>query len=124
MPSTRSGASYKPSSSSQKGHRRDYGRSQSDTEGQGSVKVFQNNKLSNSEADDTILPLKRADTTTRSLSGQLQSQLEGLQQCTAAQRVPDSCRSVEKLHELIPDCKKTPGTSQHLQVIQWMKSID
>ncbi|MBW0579393.1 hypothetical protein O181_119108 [Austropuccinia psidii MF-1] len=61
MPSTRSGASYKPSSSSQKGHRRDYGRSQSDTEGQGPVKDFHNNKLSNSEADDTILPSKRAE---------------------------------------------------------------
>ncbi|MBW0541528.1 hypothetical protein O181_081243 [Austropuccinia psidii MF-1] len=42
MPSTRSGASYKPSSSFQKGHRRDYGRSQSDKEGQGSVKDFDN----------------------------------------------------------------------------------
>ncbi|MBW0565477.1 hypothetical protein O181_105192 [Austropuccinia psidii MF-1] len=89
MPSTRSGASYKPSSSSQKGHRRDYGRIQSDTEGQGSVKDLHNNKLSNYEADYTILPSKRADTTARSLSGHLQSQPEGLQQCTAAQRVPD-----------------------------------
>ncbi|MBW0508747.1 hypothetical protein O181_048462 [Austropuccinia psidii MF-1] len=114
MPSTRSGASYKPSSSSQKGHRRDYGRSQSDTEGQGSVKYFHNKKLSNSEADDTILPSKRADTATRSFSGHLQSQPEGLQQCTAAQRVPDPCISVEKLHELIPDCRKIPGSSQHL----------
>ncbi|MBW0587170.1 hypothetical protein O181_126885 [Austropuccinia psidii MF-1] len=124
MPSTRSGASYKPSSSSQKGHRCDYGRSQSDTEGQGSVKDFHNNKLSNSEADDTILPSKRADTTTRSLSGHLQSQPEGLQQCTTAQRVPDRQRSVEKLHELIPGCKKSPGSSQHFHVTQWMASID
>ncbi|MBW0532190.1 hypothetical protein O181_071905 [Austropuccinia psidii MF-1] len=124
MPSTRSGASYKPSSSSQKGHRRDCGRSQSDTEGQGSVKALHNKKLSNSEADDTILPAKRSDTTTRSLSRHLQSQPEGLQQCTAAQQVPDPCRSVEKLHELIPDCNKIPGSSQHLQVTQWMSSID
>ncbi|MBW0590542.1 hypothetical protein O181_130257 [Austropuccinia psidii MF-1] len=124
MPANRSGASYKPSSSSQKGHRCDYGRSQSDTEGQGSLKDLHNNKLSNSEADDNILPSKRADTATRSLSGHLQSQPEGLQQCTAAQRVPDPCRSVEKLHELIPDCKKIPGSSQHLQVTQWMASID
>ncbi|MBW0590117.1 hypothetical protein O181_129832 [Austropuccinia psidii MF-1] len=124
MPSTRSGASYKPSSSSQKGHRRDYGRSQSDTEVQGSVKTFHSNKLSNSEADDTILPSKRADTATRILSGHLQSQPEGLQQCTAAQRVPDPFISVEKLHELIPDCKKVPGSSQHLQVTPWMASID
>ncbi|MBW0530781.1 hypothetical protein O181_070496, partial [Austropuccinia psidii MF-1] len=117
-------ASYKPSSSSQKGHRRDYGRSQSDTEGHGSVKDFNNNKLSNSEADDSILPSKRADTATKSLSGHLQSQPEALQQCTAAQRVPDPCRSVKKLHELISDCKKFPGSSQHLQVTQWMASID
>ncbi|MBW0565017.1 hypothetical protein O181_104732 [Austropuccinia psidii MF-1] len=55
MPSIRSGASYKPSSSSQKGYERDYGRSQSDTKGQGSVKDFHNSKLFNSEADDTIV---------------------------------------------------------------------
>ncbi|MBW0531017.1 hypothetical protein O181_070732 [Austropuccinia psidii MF-1] len=51
-------------------------------------------------------------------------QPEGLKQCTAAQRVPDPSRSVEKLHELIPDCKKIPGSYQHLQVTQWMASID
>ncbi|MBW0554217.1 hypothetical protein O181_093932 [Austropuccinia psidii MF-1] len=124
MPSTRSGAGHKPLSSSQKGHRRDYGRSQSDTEVQGSVKDFHNNKLSNSEADDTILHSKRADTATKGLSGHLKSPPEGLQQCTAAQRVPDPCRSVEKLHELIPDCERIPGSSQHLQVTQWMASID
>ncbi|MBW0590232.1 hypothetical protein O181_129947 [Austropuccinia psidii MF-1] len=100
MPKTRSGASYKPSNSSQKGHGHYYGSRQSDTKGQGS------------------------DTATRSLSGHIQSQPEGLQQCTAAQRVPDLCRSVEKLHELIPDCKKVPRSSQHLQVTQWMASID
>ncbi|MBW0576434.1 hypothetical protein O181_116149 [Austropuccinia psidii MF-1] len=58
MHSSRSGTSYRPSGSSQKGHRRDYGRSQSNTEGQGSGKDFNNIKLSNSEADDTILPSK------------------------------------------------------------------
>ncbi|MBW0515289.1 hypothetical protein O181_055004 [Austropuccinia psidii MF-1] len=100
MPSTRSGGSYNPSCSSQKGHRRDYGRSQSATEGQG------------------------ADTTTRSLSGHIQSQPEGPQQSIAAQRVPDPCTSVEKLHELLPYCVKTPRPSQHLQVTQWMASID
>ncbi|MBW0533045.1 hypothetical protein O181_072760 [Austropuccinia psidii MF-1] len=124
MPSTRSGASYKLSSSSQKGHGRDYGSSQSDTEGQGSLKVFHNNKLSNSEPDDTMLPSKRADPATRSLSVNVQSQPDGLQQCTAAQRVPDPCRSVPKQHELTPDYKKVPGSSQHLQVTQWMASID
>ncbi|MBW0572897.1 hypothetical protein O181_112612, partial [Austropuccinia psidii MF-1] len=105
-------------------YRHDFGRRQSDTEGQGSVKDFHNNKLCNSEADDTILPSKRADTATRSLSGHLQRQPEGLQQYTAAQRVPDPCISVEKLHELIPDCQKISGSSQHLQVTQWMASID
>ncbi|MBW0569116.1 hypothetical protein O181_108831 [Austropuccinia psidii MF-1] len=124
MRCTESGASYEPTSSSQKGHSRDHGRSQSDTEGQGSVKDFHNNELSNSEADDTILPSKRAETATGSLSGHLQSQPEGLQQCTLAQRVPDPFISVEKLHELIPYCKKIPGSSQHLKFTQWMASID
>ncbi|MBW0577670.1 hypothetical protein O181_117385 [Austropuccinia psidii MF-1] len=91
MPSTRSGGSYNPSRSSQKGHRRDYGR--------------------------------RADTATRSLIGNLQSQPEGLQQFIAAQRVSDPCRSVEKLHEFLPDGEKNPGTSQHLQGTQWMAFI-
>ncbi|MBW0509968.1 hypothetical protein O181_049683 [Austropuccinia psidii MF-1] len=94
MPSTRSGARYNPSSSSQKGYRCDYDRSQSATEGQG------------------------AETSRRSLSGHIQSRPEGLQQCISAQRVPDPCRSVEKLHEFLPDCEKIPGPSQHLQVTQ------
>ncbi|MBW0567234.1 hypothetical protein O181_106949 [Austropuccinia psidii MF-1] len=102
MPSTRSGASYNPSSSSQKGHRHDYGRIQSVIEGQGSFYDFQINKLCHSEADNTVLPSNRDYTATRSLSGHLQSQPEGLQQCIAAQRVPDPCRSVEKLHEFLP----------------------
>ncbi|MBW0523010.1 hypothetical protein O181_062725 [Austropuccinia psidii MF-1] len=80
MPSTRSGARYNPSSSSQKGYRRDDGRSQSVTEGQGSVDDLQINKLCHSEADNTFLPSNRADTATRSLSGNLQSHAEGLQQ--------------------------------------------
>ncbi|MBW0568867.1 hypothetical protein O181_108582 [Austropuccinia psidii MF-1] len=124
MPSTRPGASYNPSSSSQKCHRRDYGRRQSVTEGQGSVDDFQINKLCHSEADNTVLPSNRAETATRRLSGHIQSQPEGLQQCIAAQRVPDCCRSVEKLHEFLPDCEKIHAPSQHLQVTQWMASID
>ncbi|MBW0580619.1 hypothetical protein O181_120334 [Austropuccinia psidii MF-1] len=124
MPSTRWGASYNPSSSSQKGHRCDYGRRQSVTEGQGSVYDLQINKLCHSEADKTVLPSKIADTTTRILSRHLQHQPEGLQQCIAAQRVQDPCRSVEKMHEFLPDCKKVSGPSQHLQVTQWMKSGD
>ncbi|MBW0582275.1 hypothetical protein O181_121990 [Austropuccinia psidii MF-1] len=89
MPSTRSGASYNPSSSSQKGHRHNYGRSQSVTEGQGSVNGSQTDKLCHSEAYNTLLPQNRDDTTTKSLSGYMKSQPEGLQQCIAAQRVQD-----------------------------------
>ncbi|MBW0522231.1 hypothetical protein O181_061946 [Austropuccinia psidii MF-1] len=118
MPSTRSGASYNPSRSSQKGHIPDYGRSQSVTEGQGSVDDFQINKLCHSESDNTILPSNRDETATRSLSGHLKSQPEGLQQCIAAQRVPDPWQSVEELHEFLPDCEKAPGPSQHLKVTQ------
>ncbi|MBW0513045.1 hypothetical protein O181_052760 [Austropuccinia psidii MF-1] len=124
MPSTRSGASCNPSSRSQKGHRHDDGRSQLVTEGQGSVDDLQIDKLCHSESDNTILHSNRADTTTKSLSGNIQSQSEGLQKCIAAQGVPDPCRCVEKLHELLPDCEKIPGPSQHLQVTQWMASID
>ncbi|MBW0562475.1 hypothetical protein O181_102190 [Austropuccinia psidii MF-1] len=113
MPSSRSGARYSPSRSSQKGHRREFCRSQSVTEGQGFV-----------EADHTVLPSKRADSATRSLSGHLQSQPEGLQQCIEAQRVPDPYRSVEKLHEFLPDYEQGSGPSQHLKITQWMESID
>ncbi|MBW0590175.1 hypothetical protein O181_129890 [Austropuccinia psidii MF-1] len=80
MPSTRSGASYNPPSSSQKGNRRDNGRGQSGTEGKGSVDYFQTNKMGHSEADRTILPSKRADTATTSPCGHLQSQPQSLQQ--------------------------------------------
>ncbi|MBW0565359.1 hypothetical protein O181_105074 [Austropuccinia psidii MF-1] len=31
---------------------------------------------------------------------------------------------MEKLHEFLPDCEKITGPSQHLQVTQWMESID
>ncbi|MBW0511866.1 hypothetical protein O181_051581 [Austropuccinia psidii MF-1] len=79
MPSAISGASYNPSSSFQKGYRRDYGRSQSITKGQGSVNRSQTDKLCHSEAENTVLPSNRGDTTTRSLSGHIQSQPEGLQ---------------------------------------------
>ncbi|MBW0501214.1 hypothetical protein O181_040929 [Austropuccinia psidii MF-1] len=80
MPSTRSGASYNPSRSSEKGYRRYYGRSQSVSEGQGSVNDSQTDKLSHSEADNTVLPSNRADTATISLFRYVQSQPEGLQQ--------------------------------------------
>ncbi|MBW0580605.1 hypothetical protein O181_120320 [Austropuccinia psidii MF-1] len=88
-------------------------------------------QLMNSKLINCIIPKliklfylqKRSYTATRSLSGHLQSQPEGLQQCIAEQRVPDTCRSVEKLHEFLPDCEKIPWPSQHLQVTQWMASI-
>ncbi|MBW0499209.1 hypothetical protein O181_038924 [Austropuccinia psidii MF-1] len=124
MPSTRTEVIYNHSSISQKGHRRDHGRSQSVKEGQGSVDDFQINKLCDSEADNTILPSNRAETVIRSLGGHIQSHPEGLQECTSAQRVPDLCRSVEKLHEFLADCGTIPGPSQYLQVMQWMASID
>ncbi|MBW0583656.1 hypothetical protein O181_123371 [Austropuccinia psidii MF-1] len=124
MPSTRSGASYNPSRSYQKGNRHDYGRSQPGTEGKGSVYYFQTTKIGHSDSDNTILPPQRADTAMRSLSGHIQSQPQSIQQCPAVQGVPDPCRSVEKLHEFLPDCEKLPGPSQYLQIAQWMASID
>ncbi|MBW0586588.1 hypothetical protein O181_126303 [Austropuccinia psidii MF-1] len=109
MPSTRSGASYNPSRSSQKGNRHDYGRSQPGTEGRGSDDDFQTTKIGHYDGYNTILPYQRANTATRSLSGHIQSQPQSLQQCPAVQGVPDPCRSVEKLHEFLPDCEKIPG---------------
>ncbi|MBW0505201.1 hypothetical protein O181_044916 [Austropuccinia psidii MF-1] len=123
MPSTRSGPTYNPSICSQKGYRRDYGRSQSVTEGPGSMNESQTDKLCHSEADNAVLTSNRANTATKSFSGHIQSHTEGLQQRIAAQRLPDSCISVEKLHELLPDCEQVSGPSQHLQVTQWMASI-
>ncbi|MBW0540556.1 hypothetical protein O181_080271 [Austropuccinia psidii MF-1] len=38
-------------------------------------------------------------------------------------RVPDPCRSVEKLHELLSDCEKVLGPSQHLKATHWIASI-
>ncbi|MBW0564531.1 hypothetical protein O181_104246 [Austropuccinia psidii MF-1] len=124
MPSTRSGESYNPSRSSQKGYIHDYGRSQSVTQGQGPLNRSQTDKVCHSKPDDTFLPLNRVYTTTRSLSGHIQRQPEGLQKFLAAQRVPDPCRYVGKLHGLLPDCEKIPGPSQHLKATQWMASID
>ncbi|MBW0558479.1 hypothetical protein O181_098194 [Austropuccinia psidii MF-1] len=88
-------------------------------EGQGSVNGSQPDKLCHYEAYNTVLPSKRADTTTRSLSGHIKSQPEGLQQCIPAKRVPDPCRSVGKMHELLPDFQRLFGSSQQLQVTQW-----
>ncbi|MBW0585913.1 hypothetical protein O181_125628 [Austropuccinia psidii MF-1] len=59
----------------------------------------------------------------RSLSGHIKSQPEGLKQCIASQRIPDPCRSVEKLHQFLPDCEEIPRPSHHLKVTQWMASI-
>ncbi|MBW0499397.1 hypothetical protein O181_039112 [Austropuccinia psidii MF-1] len=79
-----------PQEAPKKGYRHDYGTSQSVTEGKGSVNGFQTDKLCHSEADNIVLPLNRAETAAGSLSGHIQSQPEGLQQCIAAQRAPDS----------------------------------
>ncbi|MBW0535602.1 hypothetical protein O181_075317 [Austropuccinia psidii MF-1] len=103
MPSTRSGASYKLSRSSQEHYRCDYGRSQSVIEGQGSVNESQSDKLGHSESYSTVLHSNRADTTTRCLHGHLQSQPECLQKLTSAQRVSNTCRYVKILHECLPD---------------------
>ncbi|MBW0583435.1 hypothetical protein O181_123150 [Austropuccinia psidii MF-1] len=124
MPSNKSGARYNPSRSCQKCYSCDYGRSQSVTEGQGSVNGFQTDKLCHFEADNTIFPSNRADNATRSLSEHIKSHPEGLNQCIAAQRVPDPCRYVEKLHKFLPYYEKIPGPSQNLQVTKWMASID
>ncbi|MBW0512875.1 hypothetical protein O181_052590 [Austropuccinia psidii MF-1] len=124
MPSISSRAGSNTSSSSEKGYRCDYGRSQSVTEGQGSVNDTQIGRLCHSDADNTILPSKRADSTTISLCRHIKSHPEGLQQCPAAQRVPDPCRYVEKLHKFLTDCEKIPGSFQHLQVTLWLASID
>ncbi|MBW0565158.1 hypothetical protein O181_104873 [Austropuccinia psidii MF-1] len=124
MPSAISGASYNPSIISRKAHRHDYGRSQSITEGQGSVDEFQNSKLCHYESDNTFLHSNRVETATRSLHRHIKSQPEGLQQCIAEKRVPYPCRSVKELHEFLPDCEKIPAPSQHLKVTQWMESID
>ncbi|MBW0540317.1 hypothetical protein O181_080032 [Austropuccinia psidii MF-1] len=83
-----------------------------------------NPSRSSQKADNTVLPSNRADNATRSLSEHIKSQPEGLKQCIAAQRVPDPCKSVEKQHELLPDCEKVSGQSQHLKATQWMASID
>ncbi|MBW0556651.1 hypothetical protein O181_096366 [Austropuccinia psidii MF-1] len=99
MPSTRSGASYNPQEAPKK-----------------VIDVIM--------AEANQLQKDKAETATRSLSGHLKSKPEGLQQCIEAQRVPDPCRSVANLHELLPDCEKIPGPSQHLKVTQWMASID
>ncbi|MBW0575751.1 hypothetical protein O181_115466 [Austropuccinia psidii MF-1] len=112
MPSTRSGASYNPSRSSQKGNRCDYGLSKPGTEGKGSVDDFQTTKIGHSDADNTILASQRADTATRTLRVHIQSKPQSKQQCPAVQEVQEPCRSVEKLHELFPDCEKSPGPFQ------------
>ncbi|MBW0589007.1 hypothetical protein O181_128722 [Austropuccinia psidii MF-1] len=35
-----------------------------------------------------------------------------------------SFQPVEKLHELLPECEKVPRPYQHLQVTEWIASID
>ncbi|MBW0462593.1 hypothetical protein O181_002308 [Austropuccinia psidii MF-1] len=111
MLSTRSEASYNLSGSSQKSYRHDYGKSQSVTERQGSTNEAQNDKLCHSEADNTVLPSNRAETSTRSRSGHFKCHTEGIQQLTSPQRVSDPSKSLGKLHELFPDFDKVSGPS-------------
>ncbi|MBW0532927.1 hypothetical protein O181_072642 [Austropuccinia psidii MF-1] len=75
-------------------------------------------------AEDNQLQKEKANNATGSLSGHIKSQSEGLKQCISEQRVPDPCRSVKRLHELLPDCEEIPVPSQHFQVTKWMASID
>ncbi|MBW0508770.1 hypothetical protein O181_048485, partial [Austropuccinia psidii MF-1] len=89
-----------------------------------SHRLTQIDKLCHSEVDNTDSPSNRAEISTRSLSGHIQSQPQGSKQSIAAERVQDPCRSVEKLHKFLPDCEKIPGTSQHIKVTQWMAFID
>ncbi|MBW0461298.1 hypothetical protein O181_001013 [Austropuccinia psidii MF-1] len=117
-------ASYNTSGRSQNNDRHDFGRSQSVTEGQGSVNESQTHKLCHSEAYGTVLTSKRAYNATRSLSRNLQSQPEDFQQILEVQRVPDPFISVEKLHQFVPDCANVSGQSQNLKVSQLMASID
>ncbi|MBW0461296.1 hypothetical protein O181_001011 [Austropuccinia psidii MF-1] len=51
-------------------------------------------------------------------------QSEGIQQCASAQRVSNTRRPLEKLHELLPECEKITGPSQYLKVTEWMEFID
>ncbi|MBW0510295.1 hypothetical protein O181_050010 [Austropuccinia psidii MF-1] len=118
MHSTRLGASYNPTGSSQKGYRCDYGRIKSVTEGKGLVNEAQTDKLFQYEADNTVSPSKRDDTSTKHFCGHIQSHPEGLKQFLAAQKLPDPCRSVEKLHEFLPDFEKVSGPSKNLKVTQ------
>ncbi|MBW0546838.1 hypothetical protein O181_086553 [Austropuccinia psidii MF-1] len=113
-----------PQAALKKGHRSDYGRRQSVTEEQGLANECQTDKLCHPAADNTVLPSNRAATASRSLSGHLKSQPEGIQQLIAAQRVPEPCLFVEKLQEFLPDCEEIPCPSQHLQVTQCIASID
>ncbi|MBW0590956.1 hypothetical protein O181_130671 [Austropuccinia psidii MF-1] len=109
---TKAVASYNPSSSSQKGNRRDYVTSQPGKEEKGSVDEFQKNKIGHSDVDNTILPSQRAETSTRSLSGHIQCQRQSIQQFPAVEGVQDPFRSVEKLHEFLPESEKIPGPCQ------------
>ncbi|MBW0490578.1 hypothetical protein O181_030293 [Austropuccinia psidii MF-1] len=109
MPSTRSAESYDPSESSQKGYRHYYGRIQSVSEGKGSVNEAQTDKLCHPEADNTVLPSNRAETTTRSLSKHFKSQKKILQECTSEQRIVNTSRTLEKLHESYLTVRKLLG---------------
>ncbi|MBW0503482.1 hypothetical protein O181_043197 [Austropuccinia psidii MF-1] len=93
-------------------------------EGQGSVNECQTDKLCHYEADNTILPSKRAENATTSLSGHIKSQPEGIQKCTSTQRVSNSSTALEKLDELLPDCEKVSEPYQYFHITEWVASND
>ncbi|MBW0562852.1 hypothetical protein O181_102567 [Austropuccinia psidii MF-1] len=113
MPSTRSGTRYNPSRSSQKAHRYDYGRRQSVSEVQGSVYDSHSIKVVHSEADNTVLPSNRSDTATRSLSGYIQRQPEGLKnalQHKEYQILADLWKNCMKSYLTLRKCLGHPNT--------------
>ncbi|MBW0471059.1 hypothetical protein O181_010774 [Austropuccinia psidii MF-1] len=93
-----------PQSAPKKDFRHHYGRSQSVSEGQGSVNEAQADKLCYSEAGKAVLPSNRAENATRSLNEPLQIHPEG--------GVLNPGRHLEKLHELLPDCENVSGPSK------------
>ncbi|MBW0496631.1 hypothetical protein O181_036346 [Austropuccinia psidii MF-1] len=92
-------------------------------EAQGSVNESQTENLCCLEAYTTILPSSRAETSTRSLNGHMKSNPECIQKFTSTQRGSNSRRSLENLHEVLPDCEKASGPYQYFQVTEWRESI-
>ncbi|MBW0473596.1 hypothetical protein O181_013311 [Austropuccinia psidii MF-1] len=121
MPSTRSGASYNSSSSSQKGYRRDYGRSQSVTQGQRSVNASQVQNYA-------ILKLIILFHLQTELTPPHEASVDLYKASQKAYNNALQHKEYKILADLWKNCinsylnvKKYMG---HLQVTQWMESID